>query len=103
MCVSHQQCPAHQGHWQGPFSSCVSAHGRQTAGGGMFLRGGLLLGAFKSFLRGSCLCIRLQLTPSQERGGSERAPETQPPTRAHLHVQGTWGARVGGRAVCVQA
>lgn len=76
----------------------------------MFLSRRLLLGAFKSFLRGSCLCIRLQLTPSQEWGGSKSAPETQSPTHslAHSHEQGTWGCCWGlglclHRCVCVCA
>lgn len=47
----------------------------------MFLRGRLLLGAFKSFSRGSCLCIRLQLTLSQTRGAlSELQRLRRPPT-----------------------
>lgn len=47
--------------------------GRQ--GWGMFPRGGLLLVALQILPRGSCLCIRPGLTPSQE-GGSAGAAET---------------------------
>lgn len=68
----------------------------------MFVRGRLLLRVFKSFLRGSCLCIRLLLTWSQEwegapglegGRGSKRVPETQAPTHslAHSHALGTGG------------
>lgn len=82
--------------------------GRQ--GRGMFMRGRLLLRAFKSFLGGSCLCIRLRLTWSQEwegatgcggGRGSKRVPETQAPTHslAHSHALGTWGVLVEGGAV----
>lgn len=82
--------------------------GRQ--GRGMFVRGRLLLRVFKSFLRGSCLCIRLLLTWSQEwegapglEGGarlqaSSRDSGTHPLARS-LTCTGHWGLVEGG-AVC---
>lgn len=66
----------------------------------MFWRGRLLLGAFKSFSRGSCLCIRLRLTLSQERGAlSKLQGLRRPPTLSLTHA-GHLGSAGGGRG-CV--
>lgn len=88
--------PSHPGSQQG----LGKAPGRLGGGGRMFLRGRLLLGAFKSFSRGSCLCIRLQRMLSQERGAlSELQRLRHPPTLSLTHA-GHLGSAGGGRG-CV--
>ena len=95
------------GHCWGPpiliSAGAWEAPDRQAEGGGMLLG----TGRFRSLqtILQSQLPVQKAATDAEPRaGGSERAPETQAPTRppAHSHThtrtQGTWGALVGGAA-----
>lgn len=91
--------------WGPLLPSQISGRQAERWGAGVLLRGGLLPGAFKPSSRGSCLCIRLPLTPSQERGAlSELQRLRHPPTHSltHAHSQGTQGALVEGGAACTR-
>lgn len=88
--------PSHPPSQQGLGKAPWQARGR----GRRFLRGRLLLGAFKSFSRGSCLCIRAAADAEPRAGGSEQAPETQAPTHSLNHTRRALGGCLWGAGLC---